>query len=236
MADNNDIVTPWQEQLAELSVVVGGLAHEIKNPLSTITLNLKLLGEDLERFDDDEHRRLLRRLLCVQEETARIQRILDDFLQYAGKVELHAADTDICEVVREMRDFFTPQAEASRIVFRTQLPAQPVICKIDVNLIKQALLNLMINAVQAMNTGGELIVRVTTKGAFANIEVIDSGPGIPPENLNLIFKAYFSTKKSGSGLGLPTARRILKEHGGDMIVESEQGKGTCFLLKLPIVH
>ncbi|HNX26165.1 MAG TPA: HAMP domain-containing sensor histidine kinase, partial [Phycisphaerae bacterium] len=181
-------------------------------------------------------RRLLRRLLCVQEETARIQRILDDFLQYAGKVELHAADTDICEVVREMRDFFTPQAEASRIVFRTQLPAQPVICKIDVNLIKQALLNLMINAVQAMNTGGELIVRVTTKGAFANIEVIDSGPGIPPENLNLIFKAYFSTKKSGSGLGLPTARRILKEHGGDMIVESEQGKGTCFLLKLPIVH
>lgn len=233
MVDNNDNVTPWQEQLAELSVVVGGLAHEIKNPLSTITLNLKLLGEDLERYEDEEHRRLLRRLIRVQEETARVQRILDDFLQYAGKVELHTEKTDICEVVREMRDFFTPQAEASRIVFRTQLPDQPVICKIDVNLIKQALLNLMINAVQAMNTGGELIVRVTVKGAFANIEVIDSGPGIPRENLDLIFKAYFSTKKGGSGLGLPTARRIMKEHGGDLAVESEQGKGTCFLLKLP---
>ena len=177
---------------------------------------------------------MLRRLLRVQEETDRVQRILDDFLQYAGKVELHPVNTDICEVVREMRDFFAPQAEASRIVFRTQLPSGPVICKIDVNLIKQALLNLMINAVQAMNTGGELIVRVSVKDAFANIEVIDSGPGIAPETMNLIFKAYFSTKKGGSGLGLPTARRIIKEHGGDVVVESEQGKGTCFLLKLPI--
>lgn len=223
-----------QERVAELSVAVGGLAHEIKNPLSTITLNLKLLGEDIDRYNDEDHKRLRRRLKRVQEETDRIQIILDDFLRYAGNVELQKNRVDICESIGEMSDFFAPQAEAARVVFRTQLPQQHLYCELDANFFKQALLNLMINAIQEMPSGGELLIKVSQQSSDILIEVIDTGPGIPREKLDLIFKAYYSTKKGGSGLGLPTARRIIKELGGNIKVESETGKGTRFLIYLPV--
>ena len=100
----------------ELTQLVGGLAHEIKNPLSTINLNLKLLGEDLGRHHDEEHHRLVRRLDRVQDETERLRLILEDFLRYAGKYELNLRRTDLCELICELRDFFLPQAEAHRLV------------------------------------------------------------------------------------------------------------------------
>lgn len=221
-------------ELTELSRIVGGLAHEIKNPLSTINLNLKLLGEDLARYRDEEHLRLVRRLRYVQEETERLRQILDDFLRYVGRQELNLSSVDLREVIGELRDFYAPQAAASRVVFRTDLGEEPVPCRLDVNLIKQALLNLLINATQAMTDGGELLVRVRREAGCARLEVIDTGPGIAAEHLKNIFLAYWSTKPGGSGLGLPTARRIIREHGGTMDVESEPGKGTRFLLTLPL--
>ncbi|MBN1555292.1 MAG: two-component sensor histidine kinase [Phycisphaerae bacterium] len=220
--------------IAELSRIVGGLAHEIKNPLSTINLNLKLLGEDLGRYRDDDHQRFARRLQLVQAEADRLRQILDDFLQYAGRHELTLVEVDLRDLVGELRDFFLPQAEASRVVLRTSLGNEPILCRLDVNLMKQALLNLMINATQAMTDGGELLLHVGRRGENALIDVIDTGPGIPAENLHNIFRAYWSTKSGGSGLGLPTARRIVREHGGTMSVESEPGKGTRFLITLPL--
>jgi signal transduction histidine kinase len=220
--------------LAELSQIVGGLAHEIKNPLSTINLNLKLLGEDLARHRDEEHQRLARRLQLVQGEAERLRQILDDFLHYAGRHELTLAEVDLRGVLSDLRDFFLPQAEASRVVLRTSLGNEPILCKIDVNLFKQALLNLMLNATQAMTEGGELLLHIGSRGDNALIDVIDTGPGISAENLQNIFRAYWSSKTGGSGLGLPTARRIVREHGGTMNVESEPGKGTRFLITLPM--
>jgi len=223
--------------LAELSQIVGGLAHEIKNPLSTINLNLKLLGEDLERYRDEEHLRLARRLHRVQDEAERLRQILDDFLHYAGRHELSLAQVDLRDIISDLQDFFLPQAEASGVVLRTNLGDNPILCQLDANLFKQALLNLMINATQAMSDGGgELLIRLGTQGENTNaqIEVIDTGPGIAPENLQNIFRAYWSSKTGGSGLGLPTARRIVREHGGMMNVESEPGKGTRFIITLPL--
>jgi len=114
------------------------------------------------------------------------------------------------------------------------MPDAPVLCRIDVDLVPQALLNLLINAVQAMADGGELLIRLSGQRGEAEIEVTDTGTGIPPEELNSIFQAYYSTKKHGTGLGLPTTRRIIREHGGAVRLESEPGKGTRFVVSLPL--
>jgi signal transduction histidine kinase len=222
-----------QEHLAQVGKLVGGLAHEIKNPLSTIHLNLTLLNEDLREYDDEEHQRLSRRLERVNQEAERLQGILEDFLRFAGNVELQLRTEDLNSLVGELADFFAPQAEAAHVLLRTSLSDTPVRCRIDVNLIKQAVLNLMINAVQAMTDGGELMLHVRSEGEQGVIEVVDTGPGIPEEARAKIFDIYYSTKKDGSGLGLPTTRRIIHEHHGHLNVESEEGCGTRFRIELP---
>jgi len=222
------------DHLAELGRIAGGLAHEIKNPLSTINVNLRLLAEDLARHRDDEHQRWLRRLGGVQEETDRLRTILDDFLRYAGKYEMVFAPADLRRVVSELIDFFGPQAADAHVVIRSALPDGPVRCEVDEKLLKQALLNLMINAVQAMDKGGELLMKVDGGADRATVEVIDTGPGIAPEEVPRIFEVYYSTKKRGTGLGLPTTRRVIREHGGSIRLESEPGKGTRFVICLPL--
>jgi signal transduction histidine kinase len=222
------------DHLVELGHLAGGLAHEIKNPLSTISLNLRLLSEDLSHYDDDEHRRWLRRLHSVQGEANRLKAILDDFLRYAGRYELSLKPEDLRQVVGDVVDFFAPQADAARVVMRASMPETPIRCLVDANLIKQALLNLMINSVQAMEGGGELILRVSARRANAVIEVIDTGPGVALADAEKIFQVYYSTKRGGTGLGLPTARRIVREHNGTLRVESEPGRGTLFVISLPL--
>ena len=222
-----------RDHLVELGQLAGGLAHEIKNPLSTVNVNLKLLAEDLARSDDPTHRRWLRRLESVQQEADRLREILDDFLRYAGKVELHLQPADLGTLVGELTDFFAPQADAQRIVLRTAVPEGPVRVRVDAKLFKQAVLNLMINASQAMTDGGELLITVSEQRGRGVLEVTDTGPGIPAEQLGKIFDVYYSTKKRGSGLGLPTTRRIIREHHGTLRVQSEPGKGTRFVISLP---
>lgn len=222
------------DHLAELGRLSGGLAHEIKNPLSTINVNLRLLAEDIARHDDEEHRRWLRRLHGVQEESDRLRTILDDFLRYAGKYEMSLAEHDLRSLVGELIDFFAPQADDAHVVIRSSLPDQPVPCMLDEKLIKQALLNLMINGIQAMEDGGELLIKVATQRDQAIVEVIDTGRGISPEDVGRVFEVYYSTKKRGTGLGLPTTRRIVLEHGGTIRLESEIGKGTRFIIALPL--
>jgi len=223
-----------QERFIELGQLVAGLAHEIKNPLSTVNVNLRLLSEDLGRYDDEEHRRLAIRLKTVRTEANRIKEILDDFLRFAGRYELSLSSVDLCRLIEEVIDFFTPQAEAAHVLLRSSLPEAPLNCTLDSNLIKQALLNLMINAVQASTPGDELLIRLSARHGKAVIEVIDTGAGMEPEVLGKIFRAYFSTKPGGTGLGLPTTRRILREHGGDISVDSEPEKGTRFVIELPL--
>lgn len=225
--------TREHEHLMELGHLVGGLAHEIKNPLSTINLNLRLLTEDLRDHPDETHQRWLRRLKGVDNEVNRLKGILDDFLRYARRMELQCEPTDLRRLLDELVDFFAPQAESNRVVLRTSLPDEPIHCHVDGNLIKQAVLNLMINAVQAMPEGGELLLRLCRRGKDALIEVIDTGPGMTEQTREKIFELYFSTKPGGSGLGLPMSRRIAREHNGNLTCESEPGKGTRFCITLP---
>jgi signal transduction histidine kinase len=221
-------------RLAEVGTLTGVLAHEIKNPLSTVGLNLQLLQEDL-AATDGHNERFRNRLSTVQRETIRLREILDDFLRYAGKLELDRHPTDMGKLLEELADFFTPQAQLARVQIR--LRSSPgIVCNVDQKTIKQAVLNLMLNAVQAMSaTGGDLILSAQpAEDGFAVIDVIDTGPGIPPEVIDKIFQTYYSTKQGGSGLGLAMARRVAAEHGGSLSVRSEQGKGSDFSLRLPM--
>jgi len=222
------------ERLAELGTLTGGLAHEIKNPLSTVQLNLQLLAEDLTP-DNPAYPRIVNRLKTVQKETSRLRDILEDFLRYAGKLELERHPTDLNELLEELVDFFLPQAQAQRARLRLRTAADtPLRANVDPRLIKQAVLNLMINGLQAMPEGGELILSAARQDGQAVVDVIDTGKGIPADALDKIFNAYYTSKKGGTGLGLAMTQRIVKEHGGDLTVKSELGKGTDFTLRLPL--
>ncbi len=231
------------EQLAELGVLTGHLMHELRNPLSTIKLNLQLLGEDirgLQRTTPAEqtelHRRYQRqqnKITTVTRETERLADTLSNFLRYAGKIELHRTPQDINLLVDELLDFYEPQAQHAGMTIRRNLTAQPALAAVDVGLLKQAVLNLMINAVGVMEPGGELMVTTKNRPGRIEIDVIDTGPGIAAELQEKIFEAYFSTRSEGTGLGLAICRRIVREHGGDIELYSEPGKGSCFALLLP---
>jgi signal transduction histidine kinase len=221
-------------QLAEMGKLAAGLAHELKNPLSTLKLNLQLMEEDLAVLPGAE--RSLARLSTLKKEADRLRQTLDDFLRFAGRIELRLEPVSINALVEELLDFVHPQAQANRVRVLTALTPENPHCRLDSNLFKQALLNLLLNAIQAMpqeRQGGELLVRTIASGDHVVLYISDTGVGIPPENLPHIFDAYFTTKKGGTGLGLPTTRRIIEEHNGSISVQSEPGRGTNFRVELP---
>ncbi len=233
------------ERLAEVGAMTGGLAHEIKNPLSTIGLNAQLLAEGLDELsgvDPDSKQRLTRRLSSLRREVERLRGILSDFLNFAGEIRLDLADADLNRVVDELCDFFLPQAQQQGVQLRTDLSPTPLTGRIDAQQLKQAVLNLLLNAVQAMSAvkqgPRELILRTSresdAQGRPVNVlHVIDTGPGIDPLVLPRIFTPYFTTKSGGTGLGLPTARRLIEAHAGRIDVHTEPGRGTDFAVRLP---
>jgi signal transduction histidine kinase len=229
-----------QERLAELGALTGGLAHEIKNPLSTIGLNVQLASEAISdsQLPEDDKATLVRRVETVSREATRLANILNDFLRFAGRIKLAPVEVDTREIVEELVDFYRPQCEIHRVVLRADLPAAAATARVDPALVKQALLNLLINANQAMassdTTQRELLVRVECPPGSVAIHVIDTGPGIPPEKHAEIFRPYVTGRKGGTGLGLAVTRRIVEEHGGRIDLFSEVGKGTDFTVRLPI--
>ncbi len=232
------------DQLVELSALTGGLAHEIRNPLSTLKVNLQLLDEDWRQVESPDPRRpgdpqeiarrSRRRIDTLIAEADHLECILRDFLRYVAGREVRREPADLNELITDLVDFFRPQAEAHRIDLRAYPASAPLECLIDAGLIKQAVLNLLINAQQAMPDGGALYLHVGPLGENeARIDVIDSGPGIAEDQQARVFEAYYSTKKGGTGLGLATARKIARQHGGDLTVSSVLGQGSCFTIRLP---
>lgn len=224
------------EHLAYAGALAGGLVHEIRNPLNSLNLNLQLLAEDMANAETPEQRRALKRLQVLQGEAKRLNSILEEFLDFVRGHPLTLVQTDLNKVVDEVALFMGPELKSKNIELRkSSEPMPPVYC--DVNFVKQALLNLLLNAQQAMEEGRprEIILRTApAAGEIVRIDVIDTGRGIAPENLPKIFEAFYSTRKGGTGLGLPTAQRIIEEHGGRLTVHSEVGKGSCFTITLPL--
>ena len=226
------------ERMAEIGNMTSGLAHEIKNPLSTVGLNAQLLSEDIEHLDipSNEKSRITSRLESLSREVERLRGILDDFLQFAGRMKLHKEQVDLCNILGELEDFYHPQCDSENIVMRMQLPDKPVIANVDASLLKQAILNLLINATHAMqgNDQKELMIRLDTTTDEARIHIIDTGKGIEEERIDEIFQPYVSSKRGGTGLGLPTTMRIAQEHGGHITVNSTVGQGSDFIVCVPL--
>jgi signal transduction histidine kinase len=223
-----------KDRLAFLGSLAGGLAHEIKNPLSTMTITLGLLREDFEDAESLRDRRVLRKVQLLESEVTRLEKILHDFLQFAGGHAVKPELIGLESLVRDLLDFFEPSCVEAAVRLRRHFDDGLPRVLVDRELIKQALLNLLTNARQAMPEGGDLMVHVSCPGSRVRIDMIDTGVGISADALERIFEVYFSTKAGGTGLGLPTVRRILLEHGGDVEVSSELGKGTCVTVFLPV--
>jgi len=221
------------DQYAEIAQLAGGLAHEIKNPLSTIRLNVGLLAEDLAEGDSPQDRRALKKIEIVQRECLRLEELLNDFLNFARAHKLDLEPVDINRQLKETLDFFGPRARESKIdiieYFANNLPT----VMLDRRSFHRAVLNLVINAQQAMPNGGQLVVRTRAAANAVAIDLIDTGTGIDDKTKERLFDPFFSSKRGGSGLGLPTTRKIIEAHGGLIAMQSEIGHGTQFTILLP---
>ncbi len=237
---------PTPRGLAFLGAVAGGLVHEVRNPLSTMNVTLQLLQEDWKEDEGDEReRRTARRVASLRREVSRLEGILDDFLRYAGIRRLDLAKADLNRVLEEVTAFIAPECVRARVDLAFYPDRNLPIVVLDERLLKQAVLNLVLNAIQAMETmplegegrtpkRRELIVRTRLDGEEARVDVIDTGPGIPAAIRERVWDVYYSSRRTGSGLGLPTARRIAEEHGGSLDFETASEKGTDFVLRLPL--
>jgi two-component system, NtrC family, sensor histidine kinase HydH len=233
LADEHEINRRLRAQYTEIAQLAGGLAHEIRNPLSTMSLNLDLLVEDFQNPETPRDRRVLQKIERLRKESQRLQNILEDFLRFAWVQELRLEPADLNAIVDDMRDFCEPQAGTRGIVMRTFYASDLPPLRLDVELIKQALLNLILNAEHAMPDGGELILRTRREGSWNVLDVTDTGLGMPEEVRSRVFDAFYSTRPGGSGLGLPTTRKIVEAHGGTIHVQSVPGKGSQFSIRLP---
>jgi signal transduction histidine kinase len=227
------------DRYAELAELAGGFIHEIKNHLGTLKLNLELLGEDFQDPQTQRERRALTRVQRLQSECQRLVDKSNDFLRFARITDesLKTKPTDMATVVAEMIDFFSPTAQTAHIEIKPYIGGDLPPVLLDRDLFEQALLNLMLNAQQAMPSGGELTIQALREEVNNQPQVclslIDTGKGMTPEVAANIFQPFFSTKPTGSGLGLPTTRKIVEAHGGTIGVQSEVDRGTKFTIRLP---
>jgi signal transduction histidine kinase len=221
-------------QYTEIARLAGALAHEIKNPLSTIGLNIELLAEDFSDGDSARDRRALGKIEVVKRECKRLHDILDDFLNFAKVRHLNSQPTDLNELVRQVLVFFRPQAAESNIEIADYLAGDLPTVMLDRESFHAAVLNLVLNAQQAMPDGGQLVVRSYVTADAVALDLIDTGCGMDEQTRKRIFEAFFSTKSRGSGLGLPTTKKIIEAHGGSIMLQSEPGRGTQFTIKLPM--
>ena len=238
MSSADDSSRSRAETYAEFAALVGALAHEIRNPLSTIRLNMELLAEDFEQTDPESptkqrDRRAKAKIDLVRQECDRLQKLLGDFLDFARQEKLTLEPGSLNAEIDQLLDFYAPQARDAHVEIVRYLDQELPMVRLDRETLRSAVLNLLINAVQAMEGGGQLVVRTRAAGLGVLLELIDAGPGMEPETLSKAFRAFYTTKQGGSGLGLPTARKIVEAHGGSIDIESTPGRGTKVTIWLP---
>ncbi len=222
-----------KQQYLELAELAGGFIHEIKNHINTLSLNLQLLAEDFEGAQTPLERRAGERVGQLTEECRRLVDLSNDFLRFARIDELRAVPTHLEDVLGRMVDFLGPTARAQNVEVDWHAEADLPQVALDVELFEKVLLNLMLNAEDAMPDGGTLTLQARAEGTDVVLDVIDTGAGMEPDLAPKVFEPFLTTKAHGNGLGLATARKIVVAHGGAITVQSEPGRGTKFTIRLP---
>jgi two-component system sensor histidine kinase HydH len=218
------------ERLATVGNLAAAVAHEIRNPLSAVSMGLQRLRAEFEPAERDEYRRMVD---LVQGEVRRLNAIVEEFLSLARPIQLRPEPVGVAALLDEIRQLVEPQARQAGIVLEQAIPPSLPDIRADRDRIKQVLLNLALNAIEAMPTGGRLTLGAAASSAALTLVVTDTGSGIPPELLPRVFEPYVTTKTKGLGLGLAIARRMVEAHGGRIEVESQVGQGTSFRIVLP---
>jgi signal transduction histidine kinase len=224
-------------QRAERSAVVGrlasGIAHEIRNPLNFINLSIDHLRASFAPKEEPSRAQYIHMLTTIKDELARLNRLVTDFLGYGRPAKLKIREIDARSLIEEVRDLVNTQAEQQGVTVNIEQNGHgDAKLQADSELIKTCFSNLMINAIQAMPSGGALNISLRPDNGFLEIKFADTGVGIMPEDLAQIFEPYYSTKETGIGLGLPLTKKIIEEHGGKINVESGLGRGTTFTVTL----
>ena len=220
------------EKLGALSLLAAGLAHEIGNPLNSINIHLQLIAREIKKLKGTKKVQKLQE--TVQEEIKRLDDIVHRFLTAIRPLKPRFEQRDINGVIRDVFRLLKHELAEHAVKVDLQLGEHVTSTLLDVAHLKQAIINLVKNAMQAMPKGGKLLVWTGMQDGSVRIQIQDSGMGIAPEHISRIFDPYFTTRQSGSGLGLMMTHRIVKEHGGEIEVKSESGKGTTFILTLPV--
>ena len=229
-----DVNQRLRQQYHEIAQLAGALAHEIKNPLSVIRMNMELLAEDLGPGAGPAERRALQKVQIVQSQCHRLEHLLDSFLRFARVLPLQLSPGSLNEHISRVLDLFAPQAAAQGIAVARFLDPDLPSIMIDEQTLQAALVNLVKNAIEAMVDGGQLTARTRLTRNGVALDLIDTGCGMDPGTAMRMFEAFFSTKDGGSGLGLPMARKGIEAHGGRIDVQSELGRGTKFTLEFPM--
>jgi signal transduction histidine kinase len=217
-------------RMAAIGRLTAGVGHEVKNPINAIVVHLELLRGKMGTDSGGA-----RHLEVIQSEIHRLDRVVQTLVDFSRPVELQLQDQDLRGIVSSVQMLASAELETRNIAVVSEVPDRAVNVRIDADLLKQALLNVVLNGAQAMPEGGELTVRLTEDTRSAILKVEDHGEGIPPEIRDRIFDLYFTTKRGGSGIGLAMTYRILQLHHGQIDVESKLGKGSTFTLRIPVI-
>ncbi len=230
---NNSDTSSASDAYSELAKLAGSLAHEIKNPLSVIRMNMELLEEDLEQSATPQSRRALTKIGTVKRQCTRLENLLNDFLRFTRLSHLDLKPGNLNQQIEHVLDFFDPLAKQQKVEIVRYLEAELPGIMMDTQTLQAALVNLVKNALEAMPDGGRLEVRTRSTLRGVALDLIDTGCGMDDITLLNMFENFYSSKDGGSGLGLPTAKKIIEAHGGLINVQSAQGRGTQFTLHFP---
>jgi hypothetical protein len=217
-------------RLAAISRLTGGVAHEIKNPLNAIAINLEVLRARLA----DESDEMRAEVDVIAKEISRLDRVVKTFLNFTRPVEVKLTTLDVAEMLREIGQLVEVQAKRNQVEMFVFAPETPVVAWADPDLLKQALLNIVVNGIEAMPDGGPLFLRLIPGPGLVALEVEDRGAGIADEEQEKVFELYFTTKSSGSGIGLAIAYQAVQLMGGTLAMRSQVGSGTMFRIVLPL--
>jgi signal transduction histidine kinase len=208
-----------------------GVAHEVKNPINAIVLHLQLLHNKLKQVDPDTQRHMD----IISNEIHRLDRVVQTLVDFTRPRDLHLQEVDMRKVLEEVSILAGPDAAQHGVRLIQGFADEPLLVRVDPDLMKQAVLNLVLNGVQAMGHGGTLTLAAQREEETVLIEIRDQGGGIPPELQEKVFELYFTTKKGGSGIGLAQTYQVMQWHYGSVDFESTVGAGTTFRLRLPAV-
>jgi len=223
------------ERLNALTLLAAGVAHEIGNPLNSLNIHLQLIEREARKLDGAKRAELQESVEVARAEVNRLDSIISQFLRAIRPTRPQLKPENINSIVAEAVRFFAPEIKDRDIVVEQELRSDLPLLELDRDQMKQAFYNVIKNSFEAMKSRGILCIRTDMDDSHVIVRFTDSGGGMAPENLSRVFEPYFTTKTSGTGLGLLIVRRIVREHGGELSIESSEGKGLTVTIRLPHV-